>query len=495
MRRIIRKTGIVFGWLLLWQLTAVWTDNPILLASPAEVLKVFFENIQSGSFLQTAGSSFMKISLGFLAALLSGMLLGALSYRFSAAEEILAPAITVMKSVPVASFVVILLIWFGSSRLSFFISFLIVFPNIYVSTMAGLESTDRRLLEMAEVFRVSGWNRFWYLYRPAMMPCIYGSLKVSLGMSWKSGVAAELIGLPEHSLGERLYLSKIYLDTVGLFAWTLTIVLLSMIFEAAVLFLFRSFCSWMPGHMGNVRMLAEMQRAEIQKTGELPGAAAKMQRAEGGLLKTKRDAEESTARTRTDIQIQKLTKSYGEEQVLSGVELTLRAGRRYLLMAPSGAGKTTLLRLLMGLETADSGSISGLEQKKLGVVFQEDRLCEACDALTNILLAAEAGGKTGQQLRREVIRDAAELLPAECLTKPVRELSGGMKRRVCLLRAVCSGGDVLILDEPFNGMDEQTRARCAEYLLRRQEGRLLLMTTHRREEAELLQGELLETLW
>lgn len=490
MRRIIRKTGIVFGWLLLWQLVAVRTDNPILLASPAEVLKVFFENIQSGSFLQIAGSSFMRIGLGFLTALLSGMLLGALSCRFSPVEEIFAPVITVMKSVPVASFVVILLIWFGSSRLSFFISFLIVFPSIYVSTMAGVKSTDRKLLEMAEVFQVSGLHRFWYLYRPAMMPCIYGSLKVSLGMSWKSGVAAELIGLPEHSLGERLYLSKIYLDTAGLFAWTLTIVLLSMIFEALVLFLFRSFCSFLPGHKKNVRMLAEMRRAE----GRLWGAAAEMQNTEEK-TETKQEAERRAARACTEIQIQNLSKSYGEEQVLSGVELSLKAGGRYLLMAPSGAGKTTLLRLLMGLETADGGRISGLEQKKLGVVFQEDRLCEACDVITNILLAAEAGGRKKQQLRREIIREASELLPAECLIKPVRELSGGMRRRVCLLRAVCSGGDVLILDEPFNGMDEQTRARCAEYLLRRQEGRLLLMTTHRREEAELLQGELLETLW
>lgn len=494
MRRIIRKTGIVFGWLLIWQLAAVWTDNPILLAPPAEVLRVFFENIfkeniQSGSFLQIAGSSFMKIGLGFLTALLSGMLLGALSCRFSPVGEVLAPVVTVMKSVPVASFVVILLIWFGSSRLSFFISFLIVFPSIYVSTMAGLKSTDRKLLEMAQVLRVSGWNRFWYLYRPAMMPCIYGSLKVSLGMSWKSGVAAELIGLPEHSLGERLYLSKIYLDTAGLFAWTLTIVLLSMVFEALVLFLFRSFCSWMPEHTKNVRMLEEMRAEDGQR-----GAAEEIQNT-GNRTEMKQDTEERTARACTEIQIQKLSKSYGEERVLSEVELSLRAGGRYLLMAHSGAGKTTLLRLLMGLETADGGRILGLEQKKLGVVFQEDRLCEACDAITNIRLAAEAGGRTGQQLREKIIREASELLPAECLTKPVRELSGGMKRRVCLLRAVCSGADVLILDEPFNGMDEQTRARCAEYLLRRQEGRLLLMTTHRREEAELLQGELLEELW
>ena len=186
-------------------------------------------------FLRTIFGSACRIGLGFFAALFCGVLLGTCSYRYGWPEEFFAPVITALKSVPVASFVVLLLIWAGSGSLSFFISFLIVFPNVYVNTIAGLKSADRRLLEMAKVFGVSGFNRVCFLYRPALMPYLRSCVKVSLGMSWKSGVAAEVIGLPADSLGERIYMSKIYLDTAGLFAWTLMVILLSFFFEKAVL--------------------------------------------------------------------------------------------------------------------------------------------------------------------------------------------------------------------------------------------------------------------
>lgn len=160
------------------------------------------------------------------------------------------------------------------------------------------------------------------------------------------------------------------------------------------------------------------------------------------------------------------------------------------MTAPSGAGKTTLLRVAAGLEEADRGTVTGMPPH-IGMVFQEDRLCEDCDAICNILLGMHSKGS--RRMRREQLLDhvrmqAAKILPEECLTEPVRNLSGGMRRRVALLRAVLSGLPVLILDEPFTGLDEENRVRSAEYLLRHQAGRILLVTTHREEDVELLQG-------
>lgn len=451
-----RKAVIILLWLILWQAAAAWTDNPILLVGPVQVLRAFMQNILQPDFSRTILFSMVRIGLGFLLAFFAGVLLGALGYRFPIVEEALSPVMQTFKSVPVASFVVLLLIWFGSGRLSFFISFLIVFPNIYVNTMAGLRSADAKLLEMARVFGMSRRNRFFYIYRPSLMPYLDSCLKISLGMSWKSGVAAEVIGLPAYSLGERLYMSKIYLDTAGLFAWTLTIVLVSFLFEKAVLRLVGAYETWRPypaihGYRGS-------------------------------------HAESRTAAQPTQIQVTHLYKSYGEQMVLRDYSLTVEKGRRYVLMAPSGAGKTTLLRLLTGLDNADAGEIAGMPER-VGMVFQEDRLCEECDAVCNILLGMGAAETARQEERTEAVRRAAaRTLPPDCLTKPVSELSGGMRRRVALLRAVMADAELLILDEPFAGLDEESRAHTAAWLLENLAGRTLLVTTHREEDVQLLQG-------
>ena len=140
-----------------------------------------------------------------------------------------------LKSVPVASFVILALIWAGSANLSVLVAFLVVLPVIYVNTVAGLKSTDRKLLEMAKVFFMTPWRRIRYIYIPALVPYLKSGCQIALGMSWKSGVAAEVIGVPDHSVGEKLYMAKIYLNTADVLAWTFVIILVSALFEWAAL--------------------------------------------------------------------------------------------------------------------------------------------------------------------------------------------------------------------------------------------------------------------
>lgn len=238
MKRIpARRAGIWLFWLILWQLASMAVGNAILLVGPAEVIQALLSQIFTVDFWLTVASSFGRILFGFLAAFFLGLALGAAAWRFPFAGELLEPFMGSIRSVPVASFVILALIWIGSGYLAVFIAFLVVLPIIYVNTAAGLSSADCRLLEMAQVFRVPALKRIRFIYLPALAPYLKSGCRTALGMSWKSGIAAEVIGLPSHSIGEQLYYSKLYLDTAGLFAWTLVIILVSALFERGFLLL------------------------------------------------------------------------------------------------------------------------------------------------------------------------------------------------------------------------------------------------------------------
>ena len=173
-----------------------------------------------------------------------------------------------------------------------------------------------------------------------------------------------------------------------------------------------------------------------------------------------------------DIVIQDLCKSYGAKQVLRHFCCTIPAGKVTGLMAPSGAGKTTLLRILMGFEQADSGRMQGFDGLRFSAVFQEDRLCDNLTPVSNLRLVSPALS----------VQDAADALRgvglSDCLAQPVRELSGGMRRRVAILRAVLADYDLLFLDEPFKGLDEETKALVMADTRRRCAGRTVLLVTH-----------------
>ena len=229
-----RRPLIILFWIFIWQLAAWLIHNNIILVGPADAGLALLRLIPTGGFWLSIAHSFVKISLGFLLAFACGLALGGAD-RFPLLKELLAPIISLLKSIPVASFVILALIWVGSRNLAVFIAFLVVLPMIYINTLAGLESTDLKLLEMARIFRVPALKQLRYIYLPALLPYLLSGCRVALGMSWKSGVAAEVIGIPDASIGEQLYMSKIYLDTANLFAWTFVIIVVSALFERAFL--------------------------------------------------------------------------------------------------------------------------------------------------------------------------------------------------------------------------------------------------------------------
>lgn len=196
---------------------------------------------------------------------------------------------------------------------------------------------------------------------------------------------------------------------------------------------------------------------------------------------------EFAQRGAAEVRFDGVCKSYGVNRVLRGLNFTLEAGGVYCLMAPSGSGKTTLFRALLGLEPCDAGSITGVSSGDISMMFQEDRLCEALSAIENVALVLP-----GRASRTKVRGLLSQILPAACLDQPVMELSGGMRRRVSLARAVAYPSTLLVLDEPFTGLDAQTRRQVIDFLLANRCGRTLLVATHGERDAELLAARRLD---
>lgn len=230
-KRWLKKAGIILFWLLIWQLGAIALNQPIILTGPASVCRALFALIPQKEFWLTVAMTMGKIFCGFLCALAAGFVLGALAWRLSWFKELLAPVMSLMKSVPVASFVILALLWTGSKNLSVLICFLVALPMIYGHMLAGLEAADEKLIEMAVVFRMSFFKKCRYVYALSLGPRLKEAVRVAVGFCWKSGVAAEVIGVPAHSIGEKMYMAKLYLSTDELLAWTFVVIVLSALCE------------------------------------------------------------------------------------------------------------------------------------------------------------------------------------------------------------------------------------------------------------------------
>ena len=231
----LRLRAVVF-WLAVWQLgamalAAAYPHGELLLASPLASFRRLAALAVTAAFWNAVGWSACRILGGFLLSCLAAAGLAALAARYPLAEELLAPPVAAVKATPVASFIILALVWLDGGCLPVFIAFLMVFPTVYLNLLEGIRQTDGKLLEMARVFRVPLVRRLRGIYLPQVLPYFRSAASRGLGLCWKAGIAAEVIGLPRGSMGERLYTAKIYFQTADLFAWTAAIVAVSILFE------------------------------------------------------------------------------------------------------------------------------------------------------------------------------------------------------------------------------------------------------------------------
>lgn len=219
-------------WIAIWHFYALYIDKEIFLPTPKRVFDVLIhELLPSESFRLSVVSSLKNIGYGFLIGLIFGLVLAIFASLSPVIEAFIWFPMKIIKSVPVASFVILSLLWIDSKDLAIFIPAIIVIPTIYINTLTGIKETSSKLLDMAKIFRIPPAKRIFSIYIPNTLSYFLSASSLAVGMAWKSGVAAEIIGLAKNTIGNEIYKAKLYFMTAELFAWTIVIVLLSIICE------------------------------------------------------------------------------------------------------------------------------------------------------------------------------------------------------------------------------------------------------------------------
>ncbi len=459
---VLTITAICF-WLFVWHFLSLKINSSIFLPSPEATYKALIRIGKRAGFWQTIFNTFSKIAKGFLLALIAGTFSAIISSFVKIIDVLVSPFMRLLKTVPVASFIILALLWVKSDKLSVLISFVMVTPVVYINILQSFDNVDNNLLEMADIFNVGLLRRLRFIYVPALVSGFMSACKIGLGFCFKAGIAAEIIGLPFQSIGSELYKSKLYLMTDELFAWTVVIVLMSVFFEGVCIYLLN-------------KLSCIIEKTNISRKAENENKADKSHKKKGEYEKLENN---------NILIIKEITKSYGKQKVLENISFNLNESERICIYGKSGIGKTTLLRIIAGLEKADSGKITFVG--KVSMVFQEDRLLENTDVYTNLYCVL--GSRFD---KAEVDMHLKEVGLEGAGNKIVSELSGGMKRRVAIVRCMMKSSEIILLDEPFKGLDTILKDNIIRYVVKYLNGRAVIMVTHDISEAEKIQAEIIE---
>lgn len=222
---------VALFWILVWQILYMVIRKDLLLASPISVLMSLVRLSGTAGFWMACLMSLLRIQTGYLAGVLTGTLLAVITVRSKWIHRFVYPVVSAIRSTPVASFIILALVWMSNEKVVIFIVFLMVFPIVWTNVSEGILKTDRPLLEMANVFHISRGQTLRYIRIPSVLPFFVTSATTGLGLAWKAGIAAEVLSTPSHSLGTKLYEAKIYLETPDLLAFTIVIVVISLLLE------------------------------------------------------------------------------------------------------------------------------------------------------------------------------------------------------------------------------------------------------------------------
>lgn len=439
MKAVAAAGAVAAFWLAVWVFAAALVAQPLILPGPGAVVVALLRLVCDAATWAILAGSGVRILGGLaLAAVCGGVLAGA-SVRSRTFARLVAPALSFVKATPVACVVVLLLIWLGSARVSIAAVFLMALPGVYFSLVEGLVQVDKPLEQMFRLHGVRGWRLFCAHTWREVLPFVLSCSRAVIGMSWKAGVAAELIGMATGTVGERIYQAKLLIETADLLAWTVLVVAASWACERVLVWLLRASgpVAW------RTAVRAHGHGLRWRTGAASDGAAAELALAAGDRAPW--------------------------APALDGLVLHVSAGGRICVMGASGIGKSTLLALAAG------------ECAPCSMVFQDMRLVEGASALDNVLVCADArvdASSTAALLRL--------LVPGIDVHARVAELSGGQRRRVEIARALLCPGDAVILDEPFTGLDTAARDACAEVVLDLLDGRMLLLATHDAADARAL---------
>lgn len=231
-KKLLKFIAVALFWLTVWHILSLIAGKEVLLPSPIVTFKTLFSLMGTGSFWVFCGASVLRIIIGLASGIAAGVILAVLSCKSSLFQSLVSPLLSVIRATPVASFIILALVWIGKGNVPSFTAFLMVLPVVWSAVSVGIESIDTELSEMASVFRFSFVKKLFHLYIPSVLPSFFAGVGTGMGLAWKAGIAAEVICNPRYGIGSALYDSKVYLNTAELFAWTAAVVIISMSLEA-----------------------------------------------------------------------------------------------------------------------------------------------------------------------------------------------------------------------------------------------------------------------
>ena len=439
MKAVAAAGAVAAFWLAAWMLLAALVAQPLILPGPGAVALALLRLVCDASTWAILASSGARILGGLVLAAVCGGVLAGVSSRSRAFARLVAPALSFVKATPVACVVVLLLIWLGSARVSIAAVFLMALPGVYFSLAEGLSQVNKPLEQMFRMHGVRGWRLFCAHTWREVLAFVLSCARAVIGMGWKAGVAAELIGMAVGTVGERIYQAKLLIETADLLAWTVLVVAASWACERALVWLLR--VSGPAAWRAAVRTHGQGLRGRARAASD--GAAAGLALAVGDRAPW--------------------------APALDGLALNVPAGGRACVMGASGAGKSTLLALAAG------------ECTPCSMVFQDTRLVESASAVDNVLVCA--GTHMDASSAAALLR---LLVPGVDVHACVAELSGGQRRRVEIVRALLCPGGAVILDEPFTGLDAAARDVAAKVVLDLLDDRTLLLATHDASDVQAL---------
>lgn len=444
---VLAKVVAILFWIGAWQIASMAVNSEFVLAGPLDAAAALVRLFPSGEFWRSVGFSLIRIAGGCAIAYLLAVPLALIAAALPAIRTLLQPAMSAIKGTPIACTVVALLIWFGSRNISAIAVGLAVIPGVYFGVLQGLDRADPRMRDLFRTFNAPAPVRLLARTWPAILPYLRAASQSVLGMSWKAGIAAELIGVPTDSVGERIYQAKLLLETADLFAWTIAVVALAWLFERLAL---RALDATWPA---SAKLALRFRRHEPE------GAPV---------------IKPSIANKAPILTASNLVCGHNGIALSDPFGFHLRAGDIVCIEGPSGAGKTTLLNTLAGSIDPMSGSIDrGHGDTAIAQVYQDIRLVEELSAIDNVMLIASAGLSSAEARKR-----LEELLPSDAIDVPVGALSGGQRRRVELVRAFAASSHLVLLDEPFTGLDAQARELAQTHILAHMEDRAVLISAH-----------------
>lgn len=475
-KNLISQIGVWLFWVALWQILALVVGKPLLLPTPWQTVVTLWTLMGEKAFYLNVFWTLVRCLSAITLSFILGTVVAGGAYKYQVIQRILTLPVGFFKAVPLMAIIIYLILLVPSGWVAVVACFLMCFPIAYTNTLSGLGAMPKDLLELAQIYNITGVHKLKYIYIPSISPQIKSAIRLIAGISWKAVVAAEVLSIPKFSLGHEMVNAKYYLETSKLFTYIIVIVALSLVIEKLINIVLNKMTPKGYKYSKVFREDDITKVTNVQCSHTISGKWSKEP------AKMKKAADEINPPT---IEMHNLYKTYGEKNVFADFNMKIKEGKITSLVAPSGRGKTTLARLITGLESIDSGQITTDSPVYVSYLFQEDRLIPWLNVYDNMAIGLLRNDERPNA--EEIIEMAKALEIEDALYELPEELSGGMKHRVALGRTMLAKANLLIFDEPFRGLDSNLKNRIIKRLWQNiTEQKTVIVITHNEADADIL---------